>query len=91
MSDDAACQCWNCARLVLCMPTKRPQHNCSNFVYCPYHKITKEQVSELLLIDSTQLESLISEYGVEKVIELLAIRGHRARVEQGKHCIKWYI
>ena len=82
--------CWNCKFLCRCQPKVRPQSQCAKFKPYPYKKIPQETIAEEWLFVSRQrLYDMISQYGISKVVELLAIRGYNVRYEIDRN-IKFY-
>ncbi len=81
--------CWFCANIVRCNPQIRPQCDCKE--YKPLGKyITHQHIADWIGISRQHLNTIINRYGIEKVIELLEIRGHIVRYEVVCEYVKFY-
>lgn len=81
--------CWFCANIVHCNPLIRPQCNCEN--YEPLGRyISHKRIADWIGISERHLTNIINRYGVEKIIELLAMRGHIVRYEVVNQYVKFY-
>lgn len=76
--------CWFCTNIVRCNPQIRPQCDCDKFI--PFIKPTKKRIAAIIGISRGQLYYMIKNFGVEKVVERLEIRGYTTRyvVMKGK-------
>lgn len=82
--------CWFCANIVHCNPLIRPQCDCA--CYKPLGRyITHQHIADLIGISERHLSNIINRYGVEKIIELLAVRGYIVRYEVVNQYVKFYL
>lgn len=81
--------CWNCQYISNCNPSERPVCTCCKFK--PLGRfINHQHVADWIGISRQHLHNVINNYGINKVIELLAIRGHEVRYELVNCYIKFY-
>lgn len=81
--------CWHCQYINKCKPLCRPQYECP--CYKPLGRIiTQQTISELLGISPKRVEYIISKLGVDKVIEMLNMRGYVVRYEHINEYTRFY-
>ena len=81
--------CWNCKYIACCEPFIRPQYECVYFEPLGRY-ISHKRIAEWIGITERHLANIITHYGINKVIELLEIRGHIVRYEVVCRYVKFY-
>lgn len=87
--EENAVMCWNCQYISTCNPSKRPMSDCCNFR--PLGRfITHQHIADWIGISRQHLHNVINNYGINKVIELLEVRGHTVRFEVVNCYVKFF-
>lgn len=89
VNEEKAVICWHCQYIASCNPSIRPAKSCENFKPLGQF-INHQHVADWIGISRQHLHNIINRYGIDKVIELLAIRGHEVRYELVNRYIKFY-
>lgn len=87
--EENAIICWNCSKLCVCNPRVRPTDKCSSFEPLG-NAISHTHIADIIGISRNQLEYVLTNYGVQKVVEMLEVRGRKVRYERIERYMRFY-
>ncbi len=80
---------FNCQFICKCLTCTHPDTGCEKFKPLGRY-ITHQHIADWIGISRQHLNTIINRYGIDKVIELLEIRGHIVRYEVVCEYVKFY-
>lgn len=80
---------WNCQFMNKCRSCINPDKGCENFQPLGRY-ISHQHIADWIGISRSHLHNIINRYGLDKVVELLVVRGHKVRYEVVCEYVKFY-